>query len=238
VEENLLLKFQSRLQSEDFSQALSEIMPQLPGDPVRKIKVLDEIREGVSDNNIKNNLNIVRQDLLQKAVDAKEIRRSETEKIISQASKLLADLSDTIASSSMPKSAIISGLIDKAKFNLAQAKQALDLDNYVQAFGQASASISSANYALINIAKFSTSNAGEDLASLKEYHDEIISKINELGLNKDDNSDIFDLLFKSENDIAKISDLSKKKTKADTLIPIIKDAKLLLSRIDNSLSSK
>jgi hypothetical protein len=236
VEENLLLKFQSRLQSENFSQALSEIMSQLPGDSVRKIKILDEIREGVSDNDIKNNLNMVRQDLLQKAVDNKEIRKPEAETIIGQADALVSDLTATVASSSIPKSAIISGLISKANFNLTQAKQAMDLDNYGQAFGQASASIASANYALIDIAKFIGPYAEDDLATLKQYHDEIASQIRDMGLDASTTPDIFDSLNKSETDIAKISDLVKKNTPADTLIPIIKDAKLLLSQIDNQLA--
>ncbi|MCL5017305.1 MAG: DUF5667 domain-containing protein [Patescibacteria group bacterium] len=236
VQENLLLKFQSRLQSEDFSRALSEIMPQLPGDPVRKIKILDEIREGISDNNIKNNLNIIRQDLLQKAVDSKEIRKPEVESIIDQANALISDLSNTIASSSIPKSATISGLVSKASFNLIQAKQALALDNYVQAFGQASASISAANYALIDIDKFNGHYAEDDLTNLKQYHDELASQIDNAELNASSTPDIFSAMSTSEIDIAKISDLVKKNPKADTLISLIKEAKLLLSWIDNQLA--
>lgn len=241
VEENLLLKFQSRLQSEDFNQALSEILPQFPGDSARKIKVLDQIKEGVSDNNIKNKLNLARQDILDKAVENKEIRKPEAEKMIGEASDLLQDLQDTASASSTPKSSIISGLVSKAKFNLDQAKGALDLDNYGQAFGQASASAASSNAALNYISKFNMVNgvcAADDVNGIKEYYDEIISKMKELGLNKDNATTTQSLLAKSEQAIAKISDLVKKNAKADTLIPLIKDAKLMLSQIDNSLNDK
>lgn len=239
IKENILIKFQSRLQSEDFSQALSEIMIQIPGDLVRKIKILDEIREGVSDNDIKNKLNLVRQDVLEKARESKEIRKPEAQKMIDEAAGLLKDLQSSMSSTSTPKSAIISSLFMKAKFNLEQAEQTLSLDNYSQAFGQASVSAAAARAGLNYISKFNLDSnpcAEEDVKSLKEYYDEIISNMKEMGLDKNNLPALRDLLEKSEKSIAKISDLVKKNAKADTLIPLLKDSKLMLSQIDNILA--
>ena len=58
----------------------------------------------------------------------------------------------------------------------------------------------------------------------------------ELGIDKKTSPEAFDLFEKSERSIAKISDLIKKNTKADTLISLLKDSKLLISRLDNILA--
>lgn len=239
IEENLLIKFQSRLQSEDFSQVLSEIMNEMSGDSASKIKILDEIKELVSDSEIKNKLNLVRQNILDEAVINKQIRQGEAKKMIADASVLLSDFQDSINASSTPKSVIISSLFAKAKFNLEQAEQALELNNYGQAFGQASASSASASTGLNYISKFNLNNgpcAQDDLTTLREYYDEVVSKMKELGIDKKTSPEAFDLLERSEKSIAKISDLVKKNTKADTLIPLLKDSKLVISGLDNLLA--
>ncbi len=239
IKENLLIKFQSRLQSEDFSRALSDIMNEMAGDSVGKIKTLDEIKEVVSDSEIKNKLNLVRQDILDQAVINKQIRLNEAEKMIEDAGVLLKDFQDSISATSTPKSVIINSLFAKAKFNLEQARQALELNNYGQAFGQASASSASASTGLNYISKFNLSSgpcAHDDLNILKEYYDEVVLKMKELGINKETSSEAFELFEKSEKSIAKISDLAKKNTKADTLIPLLQDAKLIISRLDNLLA--
>ena len=239
IKENLLIKFQSRLQSEDFSQALSEIMNEMSGDSISKIKVLDEIKEVTSDSETKNKLNLVRQNILDEAVINKQIRSGEAEKMIADTSVLLKDFQDSISATSTPKSVIIRSLFDKAKFNLEQAKQALELNNYGQAFGQASASSASASTGLNYISKFNLSNgpcAQDDLNTLKGYYDEVVLKMKELGIDKKTSPEAFDLFERLEKSIAKISDLAKKNTKADTLIPLLKDAKLLISGLDNILA--
>lgn len=239
IKENLLIKFQGRLQSEDFSQALAEIMNEMSGDSVSKIKILDEIKEVASDGEIKNKLNLVRQDILDEAVINKQIRLVEAEKMIGDASVLLEDFQGSISATSTPKSAIISSLFAKAKFNLEQAKQALESNNYGQAFGQASASSASASTGLNYISKFNLNGgpcAQDDLNTLKEYYDEVVLKMKELGIDKKTSPEAFDLFGKSEKSIAKISDLVKKNAKADTLIPLIKDSKLIISRLDNILA--
>ncbi|MHB9019421.1 MAG: DUF5667 domain-containing protein [Minisyncoccota bacterium] len=239
IKENLLIKFQSRLQSEDFSLALSEIMSEVSVDSVGKIKILDEIKELVSDSDIKNKLNLVRQDILDEAVINKQIRSGEAEKMIEDADLLLNDFQESIGATSTPKSVIINSLFAKAKFNLEQAKQALELNNYGQAFGQASASSASASTGLNYISKFNLSNgpcAQDDLNTLKGYYDEVVLKMKELGITKETSPEAFDLFERSEKSIAKISDLVKKNTKADTLIPLLKDSKLLISRLDNILA--
>lgn len=239
IKENLLIKFQSRLRSEDFSRALSEIMNEMSGDPVGKIKILDEIKEMASDSEIKNKLSLVRQNILDEAVITKQIRLNEAKKMIEDATILLGDFQDSVSATSTPKSAIISSLFAKAKFNLEQAKQALELNNYGQAFGQASASSASASTGLNYISKFNLISgpcAQDDLNTLKEYYDEVVLKMRELGIDKETSPEAFDLFERSEKSIAKISDLAKKNTKADTLIPLLKDAKLVISKLDNILA--
>jgi hypothetical protein len=239
IKENLLIKFQARLESEDFSQALSEILTQLPGDSARKVKILDEIREGVLNSDIKNRLNLVRQDILDKAAKAKEIRKPEAEAMINNANDSLNNLEISMNSTTTPKSVIISGLYTKAKFNLDQAKQALRLNNYGQAFGQASASAAASAAGLNDVSKFNSANgpcAEEDITSLKEYHDELAGKIKEMGLDKKSSPEIISLLNKSEEKIAKISDLLNKNPKADIIIPLLKEIRFLLSQLDTSLA--
>jgi len=239
IKENLLIKFQSRLRSEDLGQALSGIMDELSGDPVSKIKVLDELKELVSDSEIKNQLNLARQNILDEAVINKQIRSGEAERMIGDASILLEDFRDSIGATSTPKSVIIRSLFDKAKFNLEQAEQALEANNYGQAFGQASASSASASTGLNYISKFDLNSgpcAQDDMNTLKGYYDDVVSKMKELGIDKQTSPEAFDLFERSERSIAKISDLIKKNAKADTLIPLLKDSKLLISELDNVLA--
>ncbi len=239
IKENLIINFQAKLQSEDFSGAISDILNQLPGNAVRKIKILDEIREGVSVNDIKTKLNLARQDILDNAVETKEIRAAEAQKMIDSASVLLGDFQDSLSAASAPKSSVISGLFTKAKFNLDQAKQALDLNNYGQAFGQASASFAAASAGLNYVSKFSldkNSCGQDDLSAIKAHYDGITLKLKDLQLNKENSPDIFINLAKAEKSIASISDLVKKNAKVDTLIPLYKDVKLTLAQIDNDIN--
>ncbi|MBU4347924.1 hypothetical protein KJ671_00205, partial [Patescibacteria group bacterium] len=238
IKEDLLIKFQSRLQSEDFSQALSEILIQLPGDPVRRVMMLDEIREGTINSDTKNEINLIRQEILTNAEDDKKIGKIHTEKIIKEAEELLKDFQENINSTSTPKSVIINELFTKAKFNLEQARKTNDLSNYGQAFGQSSVSVAASCMGLNYISKFNLDInpcAEDDIEALKKQHDELIVKTKEMSLDEDDSFNIDSLLEKSEKNVAEISDLDKKKMKADTFIPLLKDSKLLLFQIDNTL---
>jgi hypothetical protein len=181
---------------------------------------------------------LVRQDILDTAVETKEIRATETEKMIKDASGLLQDLEDSIDNSVGLKSSIINSLFTKAKFNLEQAGDAFELNNYGQAFGQASAAAASASVGLNYVSKFNLEENScnqDDLNTIKSYYDELILKIKDMGITSEEFPDIFKLISDSEKSIAKISDLAKKNTKLDILIPLYKDAKLLLSQIDNNL---
>ena len=239
IKEDLLIKFQSRLQSEDFNQVISEILTQLPGDPIRRVMMLDEIREGAINSEAKNEINLIRQELLTKAEDDGKIGKIQTENIIQEAEELLKDFQENINLKSTPKSVIINEFFTKAEFNLEQARKTHSLGNYGQAFGQASVSVSSSYMGLNYISKFNldtNSFVEDDIEELKEHHDELINKTKEMSLDKDDLFDIDSLLEESEKNVVKISDLDKKKTKTDTLISLLKNSKLLLFQIDNTLS--
>jgi hypothetical protein len=239
IKEDLLIKFQSRLQSEDFNQAISEILTQLPGDPIRRVMMLDEIREGTINSEAKNEINLIRQEILAKAEDDNKIGKIQTEKIIQEAEELLKDFQESIKLKSAPKSVIINEFFTKAEFNLEQARKTNNLGNYGQAFGQASVSVASSYMGLNYISKFNldtNSFIEDDIEALKEHHDELTNKTKEMGLAEDDLIDIDSLLEESEKNVVKISDLDKNKTKTDTLISLLKNSKLLLFQIDNTLS--
>ena len=139
LKKDLLLKFgvqaQNGLNQESFSQ--------LTMDPMIKLKLLDEIRKTVNDQDLKNKLNLLRQRVLDQVAQSGKIGQSEAREALEQATQSLSALQSKVRSSQA---------LDQAKFYLTQAQNFYNQINYVSAFSQAVSSIGVSDEALRKLA--------------------------------------------------------------------------------------
>lgn len=238
AEENSLYSFQSKIEAVNLNGNLEEVLTKLPLDAADKIRIFDELREIIIDSNIKNSLNIVRQDILDTASNKKEIRKQQAEEMIAEAENAIQELKNTLAGFKL-KSTYVNALSSKSDFNLKQAKDVFNIGNYGQSFGQASAALAAARAALIQAVKFdnnSGNNLDDDLKILKEIYDNVAGKMKQTDFNEKNQPDLFNLLLKSEKSLAALSDLINKNLNANLIISASRTSKILLFRTENKLN--
>lgn len=235
--EDLLLKFQSRITGKN-SDDLRKIWEQLITNSVEKIKILDELREGISDNDLKNFLNIIRQEILEMATEQKEIRKLEADETIKKAEGIIKELKKVKTEVNF-KSVFAESLLSKAVFNLDQAKSALESRNYGEAFNQGSSALAAARTALNQLLRFAEDkkyNAVPELKNQKELYDSLTLESKEVELNDEDKSKLSEIFDKGEKLLVQIADLINKKAKIEAVAPLLKESKILLFRIEDILN--
>ncbi|MDO8429885.1 MAG: hypothetical protein Q7S73_00785 [bacterium] len=240
LKENLLIDQLAKIDAENLAPVLPGVFSLLPGDLAGRIKVLDELKERVNDMDLKSELNVIRQNLLDLGIKQREIGKLEAMKLISESGRLSGILENKL--SSFKKSNLLNTLFSRAKFNLKQAQESFDGNQYGAAFGQASLSFSASQNALSQLARFENFNnenlLSRDLKNLKGMYDNLIISTNASGLNSNNSSKLFELLVKSEKALAKVSDLQNKNGNLDSIAPALRDAKYLIfksNQVTNSL---
>mgnify|MGYP001608998744 FL=1 len=93
LKEDLLIAFSGRLEGLQLSNTADiEALQQVPGDRLRILKLLDEVRELVLDPELKSELNIARQSLLEKVEENNGIGEPEAAQSINFAKELLVEV--------------------------------------------------------------------------------------------------------------------------------------------------
>ncbi len=139
LKKDLLLKFGMQVQN-GLDQ---EVFNKLAMDPMIQLKLLDEIRKTVSDQDLKNKLNLLRQRALDQVAWSGKIGEIEAQAALDQAAQSLSLLQSKNRSSQT---------LDQAKFYLTQAQNFYYQTNYVDSFSQAVSSIGVVDEALRQIA--------------------------------------------------------------------------------------
>jgi len=139
LKKDLLLKFGVQVQN-GLDQ---EVFSQLVMDPMIQLKLLDEIRKSVSDQDLKNKLNLLRQRALDQVSQSGKIGNLEAQVALEQATQSLSLLQSKVRSGQA---------FDQAKFYLTQAQNFYGQTNYVSAFSQAVSSIGVSDEALRQLA--------------------------------------------------------------------------------------
>lgn len=139
LKKDLLLKFGMQVQNGLNQEAFSKLVM----NPMAQLKILDEIRKTVNDQDLKNKLNLLRQKALDQVAQNGKIGEVEAKAALDEAAQFLSALQSKVRSSQA---------LDQAKFYLTQAQSFYNQTNYVNAFSQAVSSIGVSDEALRQLA--------------------------------------------------------------------------------------
>lgn len=240
AKENLLIAQIAKIDSMNLAPVLPGVFSLLPGNVAGRIKVLDELKERAGDSDLKNELNVIRQNLLDLAINQREIGKIEAGKLISEAESLVGALERV--SANLKKSASFGTLLSRAKFNLKQAQDSFDGNQYGAAFGQASLSLAASKNALAYLAIFENLANGNNLLSetinsLKSFYDQLTELANKNNLTAENSAELSGLLMASEKALAKVVDLENKNGNPDAIVQALRDAKHLIYKSSQTLAS-
>jgi len=185
---------------------------------------------------LKSELNILRQRLLEKVEETNGIGAPEAAQSISAARELLAEVEGKIAESQIAVSSAIRQLVERAKFNLSQAEVFYDEENYGSAFGQATAASAAAKNAWLQLASTAVTRA-HDLDSLKQKYDQLIVVANDAGLVAENSPELFKLLNEAEKKIVSVARLIESKARPEAIANAIRNVKMLLATIEQYIAT-
>ena len=238
IKEDLLLKLSGRLEGQALlgnqDDSAVSALEALSGNRLGRLRILDEVREKIINPEVKTTLNIVRQRLLEKRGEDAGIAGEQSLAAIELAKVLAEELELAISSRATGVSAAIKQLLERAKFNLAQAGKLYEEGNYSGSFGQATASQAASKNALSQLA-MTDSDFAQDLESLKNQFDGLFAKARGANLNKDNAPKLFELFGDAEKRIVELSKLVNAKAAVEKITIALRNAKLLLATIEELL---
>lgn len=240
-EKNLVLEMQTILEKDLAFGLLADWMDQLPGNLLQHIRLIDEFRELNFNSEIKNQLAIARQRLIDAATAKKSIGKKDAENALQVANQLIKEAERRIAESSLRSNAI-NTLLARAKFNLTQAEQAFKASQYAEAWSQATAVLAAAqnsfSQTLLWDLKINQLVAGKRIQELKNEYDQLLAVARENELTDQLAPKLFNYLSASEKAIAKVSDLASEKTvNLDKLNLSLREAQLLILKARQELKN-
>lgn len=240
LKQDLLLKFGAQLESQQLSAqtststSVAPTIKELPGDQLRRLKLLDEVREQVVNPELKSELNVTRQGILDKTNSKGLINEGDVKTEIGNADQLIQKIENLISQREGDVGVSVKQLLERAKFNLESAKSAFDVGNYGNAFGQATAASAAAKNALNQL--MTTSKDYQNIVDdLKNRYDTLNAKVKTSNINEADNPKLYSLLSDTEKQILELSKLINQKAAPDKINALIQGIKLSLSTIENFL---
>lgn len=213
IKDNLLIEFSGRL------EARPALLDGLSGGPIQRLKLIDEVREKISSSDLKSELNVVRQRVLDQATEDKKIGEAEAQNAIESARKLI---SGVLSRSSVKE------LMERAKFNLTQAEKLFEEGNYGGAFGQANSASVAAQNALAQLTPDMADNT-QTFATIKKDYDSLVAKAGILNLTKEKHPKLFALLADAEKRIIDLTRLIEKKATPETIAAALRNIKFILA---------
>lgn len=233
LKEDLLLRFSGRLEAQAFlpeTQAILPILGEAPGDQLRRLEILDEIRESVMNPDLKSQLNVVRQRILDNSQKAGSINSKKAEQAIADAEGMSEEVKSLIAASSdAPKS--IKQLADRADFNLVQSSDLFKQGNYGGAYGQATAALAAYKNIVLRLT-VASGDYERDVKDLKKRFDSLLSEAKERGFSDGEYPKLFDLFKEGEKKIVELSKIVDSGKGSEKIIQNLRVAKLILATIE------
>jgi hypothetical protein len=232
LKEDLLLEGEVKLVVRNMFSVLPAALERLVGEHARRVRVLDEAREYGLNVELKNDLGSIRQLILDVSGSARVISKPDSEKMLADA-QLATDFVKQLAKESGERSQAVSDLIAKAEFNLKQARESMDANQYVAAFGQASIAAAAAKNAIVQLNR--KANIDAEIRNLKAIYDDMQNRAAQSGFTADNAPQLFALFAGAEQNLAQLSDMEIKEKKLDVIIPAMRSARLLLIEARMSL---
>lgn len=221
--EDLLASFAGRLEGLSLSGVeVGYILENFPGNPLRKLVVLDELRESIQNSDLKNQLNLLYQNLLNQLEEASGVGEAEANQALLSAEDLLAD-AEAKADELGTVRKSVKELIERARFHINQAEQFIGEELYGAAFGQAIAAKTAARGAL-SAMSMNLFNQSETLDNLKQLYDTLLAKATMLGLTKESDPGIFKIFTEVEKKLVGL--------RADSSTASLRSVRMKLSTLE------
>ncbi|MDO8466932.1 MAG: hypothetical protein Q7S83_02200 [bacterium] len=230
LREDLLLKFGGKLEGLVLAGGELGDLSGLSGDRLRRLRLIDEVREKVLTSALRNELNIIRQRILSKIEDAGGISEERAKQAMAEAQDLLARVEEMISERVSVKNAP-KELVERAKFGLLQAEKFLEEGNYGGAFGQATAAQAALKNA-INQLNPDISDAESDLENINKVYDFWLSEVNKSDFTKEQNPKLFSLLSEAERRIVALAKSIEREEAPESIAASLRTVKILLSTIE------
>jgi len=224
LKNDLILRFEGRFQAEaneDFMKALDELSLSGP----EELKVLDEIREKVTNADLRSKLNIVRQRAFLTSGGRPVGSEAATEAIRNAETALLL-LQKSVEEKEARITKSVRELLDRADFRLEQAKKFFRDGEYVFSFGQATAALAEAESGLNELGGNDGDLAAENL-NLRLDFDKLKTEAKASGFTPESAPAIYELFNKAEKQLLEADTLEK-----------LRSAKLLLVEIETKLKAR
>jgi len=241
LKEDLLLRFGASLEGQQMGGVGTSTVPQvvpfikeLPGDQLRRLKLLDEVREKVVNPELKSELNVARQGILENVKEAGLINPEDVKIRIEKAERIINEMQNLISAREGDVGVSVKQLLERAKFNLESAKSAFGEGNYGNAFGQATAASAAAENAYKQLTTTSA-DYQNIIDELKRRYDSLNAKVKASNIGEADNR-LYSLLSDTEKQILELSQLAAQKAIPDKINSLIQQIKLTLSTIENFLT--
>ncbi|OGY63144.1 MAG: hypothetical protein A3I24_04305 [Candidatus Harrisonbacteria bacterium RIFCSPLOWO2_02_FULL_41_13b] len=234
LKEELVLKFGGRLEAQAIFSEGDSVLPILsdaPGDQLRRLKILDDIRESILNADVKSQLNIIRQRILDKAQEVGSINSRKAELAVAEAEKLTADVAVLTADIASDLSRSVKQLLERAKFNLGQAKDLFKQGNYGSAYGQATAAAAALKNVILQLS-ISSEDHSADVEALKKQFDSLSSDAKEKEFSEKEYPKLFDLFDEAEKKIAELSKIIASGKGSERIIASLRVTRLILATIE------
>ncbi len=201
LKEDLLIVFTSRVRGGEIT---FRMLDGLPGDGLVRLKTLDEAREKVSDHELKSQISVLRQQLLDKYNSLGLMSGSAVAFEISNVQKLISSID----------AKKVDGLLTQVKYSLTQAQKSLSEGNYSVAFGHISLANALVNNLIWDLL-LDADGRVEEVMLLKQSYDKLSEQSAKLVI---------------EKKIIALSELVKSSPYNSQVISTIRDIKFMLAQ--------
>lgn len=196
-----------------------------------RLNVLEELRERLVNNDIKTELNLLRQRLLEEILKEEGIGGAQALAIIDEAKALMEKLDEKVGEREGDVNGSVKLLMERAKFNLMQAESLYRQENFSGALGQATSAIAIIKSAL-NQLSASSEGWAKQTQSLKAHYDELLRKAQA----KTATPRVLALLRDAEKRIIELSGIIRNNsTSPERINTAIKSIKLVLATLESLL---
>lgn len=192
LKKDLLLRFGVQLQ-----QGLEAVgFDQLASDPLERLKVLDEVRLSIGDQEVRSQLSFLRQQYLDHLTAEGSIDEEQARQAIERARQELAALSGKKAPAA---------ILDRIQFHLDQAEAFIKNGNFSGAFSQSVMAIGAADETFTETAR-PFPQLTDEAAALKQEFDQLVAAAQAGRLQRVSAPEVYELFDRAEKLIAAIGD--------------------------------
>lgn len=210
------------------------LLENTPGSILRRIKVLDEVREKILDQDLKNQINIIRQRILDKARANNLISEADAEQALAEAGGKIGEASVALKNGSASSKEYAAQLLERARFNFEGAKQFFDDEAFASAYSQSLAASAVAENALSELTNEVGDYTGE-LRNIKKYFDRISVSATQAGFSNAEYPKLFLAMSDVEGQIAKVSDLISSGSESAKIYQTLRKLKVAMSTLSQML---